>query len=137
MIYLPQDKIKDSNLGFGFINFLNPLNLILFYDEFMGKKWNFFNSPKRCFLAYSNFQGKNELINYMLKKLGIREFNNIKNNITLNEIIKKSLYINNIINIKVPIEIPIKYRIKFDNYQTYSLYHKKDDKVLAVEPFKK
>ena len=73
----------------------------------------------------------------MLKKLGIRDFNHTNNSIILNEKIRKSLYINNIINITVPIEIPIKYRIKFDNYQTYSLYHKKDDKVLAVEPFKK
>ena len=57
---------------------LNQLNMILFYDEFTGKKWNYFNSPKRCFLAYSNFQGKNELINYALKKLGIKNFNNIE-----------------------------------------------------------
>ena len=66
-IYLPQDKIRDSNLGFGFINFINPFHLILFYEKFMGKKWNFFNSQKRCFLAYSNYQGKNELINYYKK----------------------------------------------------------------------
>ena len=137
MIFLPQDKIKDSNLGFGFINFLNPLNLILFYDEFTGKKWNYFNSPKRCFLAYSNFQGKNELINYVLKKLGIKNFNNINNNKILNEKIKKSLYINNIKNINVPVEIPLKYQIKFENYHPYSSYYKKDDKVFIVEPFKK
>ncbi len=137
MIFLPQDKIKDSNLGFGFINFLNPLNLILFYDEFMGKKWNYFNSPKRCFLAYSNFQGKNELINYVLKKLGIKNFNNINNNKILNEKIKKSLYISDIKNIKVPVEIPLKYQIKFENYHPYSSYYKKDDKVFIVEPFKK
>ena len=137
MIFLPQDKIKDSNLGFGFINFLNPLSLILFYDEFMGKKWNYFNSPKRCFLAYSNFQGKNELINYVLKKLGIKNFNNINNNKILNEKIKKSLYINDIKNIKVPVEIPLKYQIKFENYHPYSSYYKKDDKVFIVEPFKK
>lgn len=137
MIFLPQDKIKDSNLGFGFINFLNPLNLILFYDEFTGKKWNYFNSPKRCFLAYSNFQGKNELFNYALKKLGIKNFNNINNNKILNEKIKKSLYINNIKNIKVPVEIPLKYQIKFENYHPYSSYYKKDDKVFIVGPFKK
>ena len=51
-IYLPQDKIRDTNLGFGFINFINPFHLILFYEEFMGKKWKFYNSQKRCFLAY-------------------------------------------------------------------------------------
>ena len=76
VIYLPQDKINNTNLGYGFINFINPLHLILFYEKFMGKKWNFFNSQKRCFLAYSNNQGKSVLINYILKKLGIKSFNN-------------------------------------------------------------
>ena len=133
-IYLPQDKIRDSNLGFGFINFINPFHLILFYEKFMGKKWNFFNSQKKCFLAYSNYQGKNDLVNYILKKLGIKDF--YQNNI-LNEKLRKSIYINDVKNIKVPIEIPIKYQIKFLNYNPFSLYYQKDDKVFIVEKFKK
>ena len=133
-IYLPQDKIRDTNLGFGFINFINPFHLILFYEEFMGKKWNFYNSQKRCFLAYSNYQGKNDLINYILKKLGIKDY--YQNNI-LNEKLRKSIYINDIKNIKVPIEIPIKYQIKFLNYNPFSLCYRKDDKVFVVEKFKK
>ena len=133
-IYLPQDKIRDSNLGFGFINFINPFHLILFYVKFMGKKWNFFNSQKKCFLAYSNYQGKNDLVNYILKKLGIKDF--YQNNI-LNEKLRKSIYINDIKNIKVPIEIPIKYQIKFLNYNPFSLCYRKDDKVFVVEKFKK
>ena len=133
-IYLPQDKIRDSNLGFGFINFINPFHLILFYEKFMGKKWNFFNSQKKCFLAYSNYQGKNDLVNYILKKLGIKDF--YQNNIS-NEKLRKSIYINDVKNIKVPIEIPIKYQIKFLNYNPFSLYYQKDDKVFIVEKFKK
>ena len=133
-IYLPQDKIRDSNLGFGFINFINPFHLILFYEKFMGKKWNFFNSQKKCFLAYSNYQGKNDLVNYILKKLGIKDF--YQNNI-LNEKLRKSIYINDVKNIKVPIEIPIKYQIKFLNYNPFSFYYQKDDKVFIVEKFKK
>ena len=133
-IYLPQDKIRDSNLGFGFINFINPFHLILFYEKFMGKKWNFFNSQKKCFLAYSNYQGKNDLVNYILKKLGIKDF--YQNNI-LNEKLRKSIYINDVKNIKVLIEIPIKYQIKFLNYNPFSLYYQKDDKVFIVEKFKK
>ena len=97
VIYLPQDKINDCNLGYGFINFINSIHLILFYEEFMGKKWNFFKSQKRCFLAYSNYQGKNELINYIIKKLGIKRFNNHK----LSEKLKKSFYLNKIKNEKV------------------------------------
>ena len=133
-IYLPQDKIRDSNLGFGFINFINPFHLIIFYEKFMGKKWNFFNSQKKCFLAYSNYQGKNDLVNYILKKLGIKDF--YQNNI-LNKKLRKSIFINDVKNIKVPIEIPIKYQIKFLNYNPFSLYYQKDDKVFIVEKFKK
>ena len=73
----------------------------------------------------------------MLKKLGIRDFNHTNNSIILNEKIRKSLYINNIINIKAPIEIPLKYCIKFENYQPYCLCYIKDNKVFVVEPFKK
>ena len=131
IIFLPQDKVNDCNLGYGFINFINPLHLILFYEEFMGKKWNFSNSQKRCYLAYSNSQGKNELINYMLKRLGIKKFQNNK----LNEKIRKSFFINDIINIKVPLEIPIKYKIKFESYHPHSLYYKKNDKIFIVETF--
>ena len=129
LIFLPQDKKNDSNLGYGFINFINPLHLILFYEEFMGKKWNFSNSKKICFLAYSNCQGKDEVINYMLKIFG-------KNN-NFNEKIRKSFYINNNKNIKVPLEIPIKYQIKFESYHPHSLYYKKNNKIFIVETFEK
>ena len=132
VIYLPQDKVNDCNLGYGFINFINPLHLILFYEEFMGKKWNFSNSQKRCYLAYSISQGKNELINYMLKRFGIKKF---KNNKKLNDKITKSFYINEIKNTKVPLEIPIKYQIKFESYHPHSLYYKKNDKIFIVETF--
>ena len=133
VIYLPQDKVNDCNLGYGFINFIHPLHLILFYKEFMGKKWNYFNSQKRCFLAYSNYQGKKDLINYTLKKLGIKNFKKRK----LDENIRKSFYIKNIRNIKVPLEIPIKYQIQYDNYLPFSLCNKKGDKSSIIESFKK
>ena len=133
VIYLPQDKVNDCNLGYGFINFIHPLHLILFYKEFMGKKWNYFNSQKRCFLAYSNYQGKKDLINYTLKKLGIKNFKKRK----LDENIRKSFYIKNIRNIKVPLEIPIKYQIQYDNFLPFSLCNKKGDKSSIIESFKK
>ena len=135
VIYLPQDKVNNCNLGYGFINFINALHLILFYEEFMGKKWNFSKSQKKCFLAYSNNQGKTELINYMLKKLGIKNYNNHK---IINEKIRKCFYTNNNNkNKSVPLEIPIKYQIKFENYHPFSIYFKKNDKILIVETIKK
>ena len=71
VVYLPQDYINNSNQGFGFINFLEHMHLIMFFEEFVDKKWNCFNSNKRCQLAYSKCQGKNELTKYIHKKLGI------------------------------------------------------------------
>ena len=129
ILYLPQDYINNSNLGFGFINFVNHMHLILFYEEFVGKKWNCFNSKKRCQLAYSKYQGKNELMKYIHTKLGI---SNLDNN---NENIKKSFYINNSKNIRAPIELPIKYYSNFISFYPFSLCHNKDDKVFIIDKY--
>ena len=129
ILYLPQDYINNSNLGFGFINFVNYMHLILFYDEFVGKKWNCFNSKKRCQLAYSKYQGKNELMKYIHTKLGI---SNLDNN---NENIKKSFYFNNNRNNIAPIEIPKKFYTNFVSFYPFSLCHNKDDEVFVVDKY--
>ena len=130
VVYLPQDYINNSNLGFGFINFLEHMYLIMFYEEFVGKKWNCFNSNKRCQLAYSKYQGKNELIKYIHKKLGISShYNN-------NENLKKSFFINSDDKYPRPlIEIPIKYYKSFICYYPYSLCHIKDEQVFVVDKY--
>ena len=129
IVYLPQDYINNSNLGFGFINFVNHMHLILFYDEFVGKKWNCFNSKKRCQLAYSKYQGRNELMKYIHTKLGI---SNLDNN---NENIKKSFFINNNKNVGAFIEIPMKYYANFISFYPFSLCHNKDDKVFIIDKY--
>jgi hypothetical protein len=130
VVYLPQDFINNSNLGFGFINFLDHMYLVMFYEEFVGKKWNCFNSNKRCQLAYSKYQGKNELTKYIHKKLGISSHYNS------NENLKKSFYINNEDRYPRPlIEIPIKYYKSFHSYYPFSLCHVKDDKIFVVEKY--
>jgi len=130
VVYLPQDYINNSNLGFGFINFLDHMYLIMFYEEFVGKKWNCFNSNKRCQLAYSKYQGKNELTKYIHKKLGISSHYNS------NENLKKSFFINNEDRYPRPlIEIPIKYYKSFHSYYPFSLCHIKDDKIFVVEKY--
>ena len=130
VVYLPQDYINNTNLGFGFINFLDHMYLIMFYEEFIGKKWNCFNSQKRCLLAYSKYQGKNELIKYIHKKMGI---NNHSNN---NENSKKSLFINNYNKYPRPlIEIPLKYYKSFISYYPFSLCHIKDEQVFVVDNY--
>ena len=67
VVYLPKDYTNDFNLGFGFINFIEPIHLVAFCYKYEGKKWNCFNSHKRCQLAYSKYQGKNDLIKYIYK----------------------------------------------------------------------
>jgi hypothetical protein len=45
-INLPIDYERKLNLGYAFINFTDPLHLILFYECFYGKKWQRYKSDK-------------------------------------------------------------------------------------------
>ena len=135
-LYLPMDFVNNSNLGFGFINFIDPIHILLFYTEFIGKKWNYFNSGKRCQLAYAKIQGKNELLKYIYKKNGLN--NSDKNRI--NDLLYKSFYIsndnNNNKNKNYPlIEIPMKYFNVFKNYYPYSLCYIKNDSIFTVDKY--
>ena len=67
IFYLPIDYVNKCNLGFAFINFVEPFHIILFYELYRGKKWKKFNSDKRCELLYAKFQGKKELIAHFEK----------------------------------------------------------------------
>ena len=64
IFYLPIDYVNKCNLGFAFINFIEPLHIILFYELYRGKKWRKFNSKKKCELLYAKFQGRKELISH-------------------------------------------------------------------------
>ena len=130
VVYLPQDYTNNFNLGFGFINFIEPFHLISFCEKYEGKKWNCFHSNKICQLAYSKYQGKNDLIKYIYKKVGISSHSNNKENL------KKSFYINDDDKYPKPsIELPIKYYNKFRTYYPYSLCHNKNDKTFIVDNF--
>jgi len=67
IFYLPIDYINKCNLGFAFINFVEPFHIILFYELYRGKKWKKFNSDKMCELLYAKFQGRRELISHFEK----------------------------------------------------------------------
>ena len=60
-LYLPYDYEKNGNKGYAFINFLNPLHILYFYEKFNGKKWVHFESSKICELNCAHFQGVNEI----------------------------------------------------------------------------
>jgi hypothetical protein len=130
ILYLPLDLINNSNLGFGFINFTNSIHILYFFSEFNGKKWNNFNSGKRCQIVYSKTQGKKDLIKYIQKKNGINIFNNNLNNI------QKCFYIqNDSLDLNPEIEIPMQYYNVFINYYPYSLCHKKNDSIFIVDKY--
>lgn len=61
-LYLPIDFKNKCNVGYAFINMLNPELIIPFYEAFNGKKWEKFNSEKVASLAYARIQGKSALI---------------------------------------------------------------------------
>lgn len=46
VFYLPLDFNNNCNLGFAFINFIDPFHILFFFDYFRGKKWRRFNSEK-------------------------------------------------------------------------------------------
>ena len=130
ILYLPLDITNNSNLGFGFINFTNSIHILYFFSEFNNKKWNHFNSGKRCQIVYSKTQGKKDLIKYIQRKNGINIFSNN------NSCKYKCFYIkNDSLDLRTEIEIPIKYYNVFVNYYPYSLCHKKDCSTFIVDKY--
>ena len=63
-LYLPLDSGNDCNLGYAFINFINPLHIVHFYFTFKSRRWLYFNSLKECDLTYAKFQGTEFISNF-------------------------------------------------------------------------
>ncbi|RZC13364.1 Protein MEI2-like 4 isoform G [Glycine soja] len=61
-LYLPIDFKNKCNVGYAFINMIDPGQIIPFHQAFDGKKWEKFNSEKVASLAYARIQGKASLI---------------------------------------------------------------------------
>lgn len=72
-LYMPFDYEKNGNKGYAFINFVNPLHILLFYELFHGKSWNYFESKKICELNLANFQGINEIKRHAKNYKGIKK----------------------------------------------------------------
>ena len=68
-LYLPIDTENNCNLGYAFINFINPLHIIYFYSVFKSRKWLCFNSFKECDLSFAKYQGKTELTSNFEKNI--------------------------------------------------------------------
>jgi len=62
--YLPIDFKNKCNVGYAFINFIDPSSIAHFYQDFNQRKWDRFNSEKVCRLAYARIQGKTAFIEH-------------------------------------------------------------------------
>jgi len=68
-LYLPTDPQRNnSNLGFAFINFIDPLHILMFIKIFSSKRWKKYNSTKQCELSYAKFQGKKDALSAHFEK---------------------------------------------------------------------
>jgi hypothetical protein len=60
--YLPMDLNNGCNIGYAFINFVDPAYIVPFFEDMNGKSWEHFNSEKICQIAYGRIQGMAALI---------------------------------------------------------------------------
>jgi hypothetical protein len=61
-VYLRMDFKNRCNVGYAFINFVDPLDILPFATRHMGRHWPRFNSEKICRLTYARIQGKAALL---------------------------------------------------------------------------
>ena len=60
--YLPIDLKNNCNVGYAFINFVEPTFIVPFFEDLNAKYWERFNSEKICDLTYGRIQGKTDLV---------------------------------------------------------------------------
>lgn len=60
--YLPIDFKNRCNVGYCFINFLDPKFIPAFVEDFNGQRWRSFNSEKVCAITFARIQGKSAMI---------------------------------------------------------------------------
>ncbi|KAH9623702.1 hypothetical protein KSS87_013416 [Heliosperma pusillum] len=63
-VYLPIDFKNKCNMGYAFINMIDPIQIVGFHQTFEGRKWEKFNSEKVATLAYARIQGKAALVSH-------------------------------------------------------------------------
>ncbi|KAI9672434.1 MAG: hypothetical protein M1829_004513 [Trizodia sp. TS-e1964] len=61
-MYLRIDFANNCNVGYAFINFIDPIYIIGFVESRAGRRWNRFNSDKIAEVSYATIQGRDCLI---------------------------------------------------------------------------
>ena len=116
-LYMPYDYEKNGNKGYAFINFVNPLHILYFYEKFNGKKWLHFESSKICELNCAHFQGINEIQKHA------KNFKDLK---------KTSYYSDKEENMVIPSKYLFKLKKRFPKMQ-YT--ENKTKKILVIKSF--
>ena len=60
--YLPIDFRKKTNMGYAFINMIDPVATVILVKQFHGKGWRSSKSEKICQISYARIQGKHALV---------------------------------------------------------------------------
>ncbi|KAG2490810.1 hypothetical protein HYH03_010732 [Edaphochlamys debaryana] len=60
--YLPIDFKNKCNVGYAFINMINPFDIIALVERFNNRRWERFNSEKVCSISYARIQGRAALV---------------------------------------------------------------------------
>ena len=121
-LYMPFDYEKKGNKGYAFINFVNPLHILYFHEQFNGKKWQLFESSKICELNSANFQGIYEIQKHSKNYKGYKKplFYNDQNKNNKNE------------NVIIPSKYLLKLKARFPNMK----YHEnKVKKIFIIDSF--
>ncbi|EAA28006.3 hypothetical protein GE21DRAFT_4404 [Neurospora crassa] len=61
-MYLRIDFANDCNVGYAFINFVDPLDIVDFVNTRGNQRWNCFKSDKVAEISYATIQGKDCLV---------------------------------------------------------------------------
>lgn len=61
-LYLRMDFRNRCNVGYAFINFIDPRHILTFARRVCGRRWARFNSDKVCHLTFARIQGLSALI---------------------------------------------------------------------------
>mmetsp|Transcript_18095 Transcript_18095/g.26897 ORF Transcript_18095/g.26897 Transcript_18095/m.26897 type:complete len:110 (-) Transcript_18095:332-661(-) len=56
--YLPIDFKNKCNRGYAFVNFVDYVDIVPFWEHYHGRHWRMFNSDKICDITYARIQGK-------------------------------------------------------------------------------
>ena len=61
-LYLRIDFQHKCNVGYAFVNFIEPAGILTFSQRRVGECWQVFSSEKRCDISYANIQARDKLI---------------------------------------------------------------------------